>query len=671
MVNTEKINKVLYGGDYNPEQWERDVWYEDMRLLKEANIDIVTLNVFNWAYLQKDDDEYDFNELDEIINLATKHEFKICLATSTGAHPAWMAKKYPEITRTGIDGKKRKFGDRHNSCPSSKIYRKYSAQLALKLAERYGEYPNLVGWHISNEYGGICYCENCEKKFREWLKDKYNSIDNVNYAWNTRFWGHTFYDFDEIVVPNLLSEHTNKDATTFQGISLDYNRFNNENILECFKIERDSIRKFDKQNKITTNLMGKHKALDYKKWTDEMDFISWDNYPLFDAEYFDIAFNHDYFRSLKKDTPFILMEQTPSSLNYQPTNPLKRPGVMRLQSYQAMAHGADGIMFFQMRRSRGACEKFHGAVIDHVGTENTRVFKEISELGKELEKIGDLTLGAVTNAKVALIVDWESWWALDFSSGPTYRIDYIEECVKYYSFFSKSNISIDIINSDDDFTNYEMIIAPNLYMMKNFFEIKINEFVKNGGVFLTTFLSGIVDENDLVHLGGYPSPIREISGIWIEEMDDLPHNTKNSFIFDNIRYPAQICCDIIHLEGAKSLGNYEDDFYQGHPAITVNQFGKGKVYYVATSSNYNFKKKLLIKIIGDMTIRPVIDTPEYVEATYRENNKGKFIFLLNHNCEDVKFISSFNGENLLNNEIIHINEVIHMHKYDVCIYKLI
>ena len=367
MIPYEKIGKVAYGGDYNPEQWPKEVWHEDMKLLSGAGIDTVTLNVFSWASLQPNETTYDFSRLDEIMEMVRENGMKVCLATSTGAHPAWMAKKYPDILRVDFEGRKRKFGARHNSCPNSPTYLKYSVLLAKKLAQRYRMYDNIIAWHVSNEYGGECYCENCEKAFRVWLREKCQTIDSLNEAWDTAFWGHTFYDWDEVVAPNMLSEHFEENRTTFQGISLDYRRFLSDSILNCYKKERDAIKEVIPDAAVTTNLMGAYKPLDYFRWAKEMDFVSWDNYPSNEAHYAQIAFNHDLMRGIGGGEPFALMEQTPSVTNWLPYNALKRPGVMRLLSYQAMAHGADTVMFFQMRQSVGACEKYHGAVIDHVG----------------------------------------------------------------------------------------------------------------------------------------------------------------------------------------------------------------------------------------------------------------------------------------------------------------
>lgn len=269
-----------------------------------------------------------------------------------------------------------------------------------------------MAWHISNEYGGACYCENCEKAFRQWLKERYKSIWEVNRAWNTAFWGHTFYDFEDIVAPNMLSEHFDENRTIFQGILLDYRRFQSDSMLKCYQLEYNAVKKYTPDVLVTTNFMGFYKYLDYQKWSKYIDFISWDNYPSNEDTVACSSMKHDMMRGLKQGKPFALMEQTPSVTNWLPYNALKRPGIMRLWSYQAIAHGADTVMFFQIRRSIGACEKYHGAVIDHCGHEYTRVFRELVELGKELEQLGDLTLGATTPSKVAILFDWDNWWAL-------------------------------------------------------------------------------------------------------------------------------------------------------------------------------------------------------------------------------------------------------------------
>lgn len=641
------VKKMLYGGDYNPEQWDEAVWEEDMRMFRLAGIDCVTLNVFSWAALQSDEVTYHFERLDKIMELVRKNNLKVVMATSTAAHPAWMAKKYPEVLRTEFNGMKRKFGSRHNSCPNSPVYQKYSVALARKLAERYGTYDNIVTWHISNEYGGECYCENCEKAFRVWLKEKYGSIEALNKAWNTSFWGHTFYDWDEIVVPNLQSEHFAQDRTTFQGISLDYRRFNSDSILHNYLGEYEAVKAVTPHIPVTTNLMGFYKALDYQKWAGYMDVVSWDNYPDPTDPPALVAMRHDLMRGLKQGAPFMLMEQTPSVTNWQSYNLLKRPGDMRLISYQAVAHGADTVMFFQMRRSIGACEKFHGAVIDHVGTENTRVFREVSQLGEELKQLGDTTLDSRTPSKAAMLVDWDNWWALEYSAGPSCDLKYMDELANYYTALYDNNISVDIISAQDPLDDYKVVIAPVMYMTKPGADEKIRKFVSEGGTFVTTFLSGLVDEHDLVITGGYPGKLRDILGIWVEETDALPSYMKNSFSWNEKSYDCGLICDIMHMENAQALACYDKDFYEGTPVLSKNEFGKGHAYYVAIRAGQDFYADFLNKVLEEQGVEPVFKPCKGVEITLRRKEETNFLFFLNHNPQETVLIAEKPGTDLL------------------------
>ena len=667
---SNKVNKIVYGGDYNPEQWPEEIWADDMRLLKEANIDIVTLNVFSWAALQPSEETYDFSKLDKIMEMVRDNGLQVCLATSTGAHPAWMAKKYPDILRTEFNGLKRKFGGRHNSCPNSPTYEKYSVRLAKKIAERYRDYNNIVAWHISNEFGGECYCENCEKAFRVWLKKKYQTIENVNRAWNTAFWGHTFYDWDEIVLPNLLSEHFEQDRSQFQGITVDYKRFNSESILECYKREYDALKAITPDIPITTNLMGFYKPLDYKMWAKYMDVVSWDNYPSNEDSPAQIAMSHDLMRGINGGEPFLLMEQTPSVTNWLPYNALKRPGVMRLWSYQAVAHGSDSVMFFQMRRTVGACEKLHGAVIDHVGTNETRVFREVKALGAELKELGEQTLGAVTDAKAVIYFDWDNWWAIECSAGPNCDLKYKDEIYNYYQALYKLNIPVDIVGPEDDLGKYQLLIAPILYMTKTGYDEKIRTFVKNGGTFVTTFFSGIADEHDLIVTGGYPGKLRDIMGIWVEESDALPSGAENHFTYRGKAYPAKLLCDLSHLEGAEALSVYEEDFYAQMPAITKNQFGDGRAYYVATRSSEEFYQTLMADICEECGVESLLAPQENLEVTMRRNENGRFLFLLNHADREQETVIKEAGCGLLEKQEYAAGDVVSVPAKGVQIIKL-
>ncbi|WP_338708418.1 beta-galactosidase [Paenibacillus amylolyticus] len=635
---SNKLPKMFYGGDYNPEQWDHETHLEDLRMFQLAGIDIATINVFSWALIQPDEVTYRFEELDQLINRLHENGVYICLATSTAAHPAWMAKKYPDVLRVDADGRKRKFGGRHNSCPNSPTYRKYAEKIADKLAERYKDHPAVLVWHISNEYGGECYCDNCEKAFRVYLKERYQTLEQVNKAWNTNFWGHTFYDWDEIVLPSNLSEHWGNNNSTFQGISLDYSRFNSDSMLDCYLLEYNAIKKHIPDSVVTTNLMGFFKQLDYFKWAKYLDIVSWDSYPGLATPVSFTAMAHDLMRGLKDGQPFMLMEQTPSQQNWQPYNSLKRPGVMRLWSYQSVAHGADTIMFFQLRRSIGACEKYHGAVIEHAGHENTRVFREVAELGKELQILGDTTLDASVESKVAIVFDWDNWWAIEKSSGPTVALNYVDQIHKYYATFFRRNIQVDIVSVDTDLSKYDIVLAPVLYMVKPGFAAKLEKFVEAGGTFLTTFFSGIVNENDLVTTGGYPGELRKLLGIWVEEIDALLPEQKNRIVLKETygdlqgEYGCGMLCDLLHSEGAEVIAEYGDDFYKGMPVVTRNTFGQGEAWYVASDPDERFLDGLLGQLAAAKNVESLLETPEGVEVSARTKDGRPYLFVMNHNA---------------------------------------
>lgn len=639
MINS-KLPKIWYGGDYNPEQWDEDTWKEDDRLFKLAGIDVATINVFSWALNQPGEDTYSFEWLDETIDRLYKNGVYVCLGTSTAAHPAWMARKYPEILRVDYEGRKRKFGGRHNSCPNSPVYRKYAVRMASRLAERYKNHPALLIWHVSNEYGGYCYCDNCAAAFRSWLRKRYGTLDAVNKAWNTRFWGHTFYDWEEIVVPNALSEEWAGSRTNFQGISLDYRRFQSSSLLECFKLERDELKRITPDVPVTTNLMGFYPELDYFEWAREMDVVSWDNYPSLDTPASFTAMTHDLMRGLKSGQPFILMEQTPSVQNWQPYNTAKRPGVMRLWSYQAVAHGADTVMFFQMRRSVGGCEKYHGAVIEHAGHEHTRVFREVAGLGQELQKLGDAIADSRPRNRAAIMYDWENRWALELSSGPSIALNYVEEVHKFYDALYRQYIGTDMISTEEDLGSYDLVIAPVMYMVKPGFAKRVEQFVASGGTFVTTFFSGIVNENDVVTLGGYPGELRNLLGIWAEEIDALYPGQKNEMVMKaelgslQGRYSCGILCDIIHAETAEVLAEYGTDFYKGRPVLTRNRFSKGQAYYVASSPDAGFLEDFLGHLSREQGIDSLLEAPEGVEVTERVKGDRSMMFVLNHHAEE-------------------------------------
>lgn len=511
--------------------------------------------------------------------------------------------------------------------------------MAKRLADRYQNHTALVAWHVSNEYNGYCYCDNCEREFRNWLQKRYGTLEKLNTVWYTSFWGHTFYDWEDIVAPSGLSEEQPGNKSYFQTISLDYRRFQSDSLLECYLIEYEELKRVTPQIQITTNLMGTYYGLDYFKWAKHLDIVSWDNYPSIDTPPSHTSMSHDLMRGLKSGQPFMLMEQTPSQQNWQAYNALKRPGVLRLWSYQAVAHGADTLLYFQLRRSIANCEKYHGAVIEHAGHEHTRVFRESAEIGKELQVLSDHILDSRLSSKVGIVYDWENRWAIDLSSGPTKLLDYVNEVHKFYDAAYQLHIQTDMIGVEEDLNSYEVVIAPVMYMVKPGFAERVEQFVQQGGTFITTYFSGIVDEQDMVQVGGYPGELRKVLGIWAEEIDALLPDQFNQVVINDTKgylqgeYQCSILCDLIHSEGAEVVATYGSDFYAGMPSLTVNSFGKGQAWYVASSCEPRMLQDLLRTVFAEKQITPVLDAPAGVEVTMRSKEDQSFIFVLNHNPE--------------------------------------
>ena len=626
----KELSRFLYGGDYNPEQWPEDTWSKDIQVFKKADINSASINIFSWALLEPKEGKYDFSKLDKIVEELSKNNFDIVMATSTAAMPAWMFKKYPDVARVDYQGRRHKFGQRHNFCPSSPNYQRLAKKLVTKIAQRYSDNPHIVVWHVNNEYGGNCYCNNCQREFRVWLKSRYQTLDNLNKSWNSNVWSHTVYDWNEIVVPNELGDAWGPEGseTIVAGLSVDYLRFQSEKLQDLFNMEKSIIKKFDPEALVTTNFHGlPNKMVDYQKWAKDQDIISYDSYPAYDAPKYLPAFLYDLMRSLKHQ-PFMLMESTPSQVNWQAYSPLKRPGEMEATELQAVAHGADTVQFFQLKQAIGGSEKYHSAVISHSQRTDTRAFKEVSDLGKKLKKISPKILHTNNHAKVALLFNWSNFWSYEYVDGISQDFDYMAEILDYYRQFYERNIPVDVISVDDNFDQYDLIAAPVLYMVKQGFAEKISDYVTRGGKFITTFMSGMVNESDNIYTGGYPGPLKNVTGVWVEESDAIVPGQEVTAEFEENELQCGLICDLIHPNSAKILAKYSSEFYAGTPAVTVNNYGNGKAWYIGSKFNYQSLTKIMNKILADCDISGV--SKSELEITYREDSNGnKYYFILN------------------------------------------
>lgn len=638
-----KLPALLHGADYNPEQWENypGIVDKDIAMMIQAKCNVMSVGIFSWAKLEPHEGLYDFAWLDEIVEKLYAAGIHVFMATPSGARPAWMSQKYPQVLRVGRDRVPALHGGRHNHCMTSPVYRKKVQQINQRLAERYAHHPAVIGWHISNEYGGECHCDRCQQKFRLWLQDRYQTIENLNEAWWSTFWSHTYTDWSQIESPAPQGE------VSIHGLNLDWRRFNTAQVTEFCTEEAKPLKAANPELPTTTNFMEYFYDYDYWKLAQAIDFISWDSYPMWHREEDETqlacytAMYHDLMRTLKQGKPFVLMESTPSATNWQPTSKLKKPGMHILSSLQAVAHGADSVQYFQWRKSRGSVEKFHGAIVDHVGHIDTRVGREVSELGRILEHMGPVT-GSRVEAQVAIIFDWESRWAMDDAQGPrNCGMEYEKTVVDHYRPFWEKGIAVDVINADCDLSGYKLVIAPMLYMVRDGFAEKATRFVELGGQFVATYWSGVVNETDLCHLGGFPGPLRPLLGIWAEEIDCLADGESNivqglSGNSAGLQGPYQVrhLCELIHPEGAQVLAHYRDDFYAGYPAVTVNHVGKGKAWYVASRNDTAFQRDFFNSIASELSLPQALNSsfPQGVTAHRRTDGESEFIVVQNYSA---------------------------------------
>jgi beta-galactosidase len=672
--------KVSFGGDYNPEQWPEAVWDRDYELFDAARIDTVTLGVFDWALIQPAPDVYDFTLLDRIVHRAAAEGRDVCLATGTGALPPWLARAHPEVTRTDFEGRRHRYGQRHNACPSSPVFRRFSTELARRIAQRYAGARAVIAWHVGNEYGGACYCELCAAGFRDWLRKRYADLQALNAAWYTTFWSHTFSDWDEIEPPTALTEHwRGPEHTAFQGITLDYRRFMSDAMLANFVDEKTAIRASCPDIPVTTNFMGMYQPIDYHRWAPHLDFASWDNYPPDDTSQARMALTHDLMRGLKEGQPFWLMEQTPSHTASREVNPLKRPGLLRLWSWQAVAHGADAVLFFQMRASRGACEKYHGAVIGHSGRADTRVFRETARLGAELDRFGDAALGARTPARVAMLFDWDSWWALEMSDGPNRLVRYQQTVIAYYTALWEAGVDVDVVPVTADLGGYDIVVAPLLHMIKGDVAQRLEDVAARGGSVVATFLSGRVDEDDKAFLMDVPGPLGRLMGVRVDEWDARGPEFVNPVRLgggesavdgEPLDVEARLLFELVIPEGAETVGTYRADFYAGTAAVTRNRFGDGHGWYVATGLDQRGVSWVLRQVLARHTVElRYPDVPDLETAARVTPDGARLLFLLNHQAEAVEVTAVRGGLDLLSGRRVERGAPIRLEPRDVMVLR--
>jgi beta-galactosidase len=635
---------IGFGGDYYPEQWDPEVWQEDVALMKEAGVNLVSVAIFSWALLEPAEGVYEFGWLDSALDLLHQNGIRVDLANASASPPPWFSHKYPQSLPVTIDGVRLGYGSRQAFCSASTDYRRASAALTTKIAERYAMHPAVVMWHVHNEYGCHnvpCYCDASQLAFQNWLRAKYGTVDAVNDAWGTAFWSQHYYSFDEITPPRKTGTFINPTQR------LDYSRFSSDDLLECFEAEAAILRAHS-DLPVTTNFMGfsmgLDRPIDYWKWAQRMDVVTNDHYLIADdaRNFQELAMTSDYIRGLAAGAPWLLMEHSSSAVNWQPRNVAKKPGEMIRNSLQHVARGADAALFFQWRAARAGSEKFHSALLPHAGKDST-LFREVTKLGAYLGRIGEVVGSRVVGADVVIINDTDARWASELDAHPSVDVDTLSETRLWHDALYRGGYTTDFRRATDDLSAYRVAIVPVQYLMTDAGAANLRAFALAGGILVATYFSGIVDENDSIRLGGYPGALAEVLGIRIEEF--FPLLASETIALSEFGAGAK-WSERGTVETATVLAEYTSGPVAGSPAVTRNTVGEGSAYYVGTSLSTEGATRLIAELASGAGIAPRVAVPQDVEVVVRSNGDTSWAFVINHTTENVAL--SLDGVELLN-----------------------
>lgn len=630
---------IAYGGDYNPEQWPERIWREDVELMRRAGVNLVSVGIFSWALLEPEEGSFDFAWLDRLLDLLHGGGVAVDLATPTAAPPAWLLWHYPDSRPVTAGGVRLEGGSRQTYCPSSQAYADAAARITTELAQRYGSHPALAMWHVHNEYGvhlSACYCDACAAAFRDWLRGPYHDLDRLNQAWGTAFWGQRYGTWEQITPPRTSTTVLNP------ARKLDFMRFCSDALLRLFRAERDILRAATPGVPVTTNFMATTcKNIDYWTWAREVDVVANDHYlrAAQDDNHIDLAMSADLTRSLADGGPWLLMEHSTSAVNWQPRNIAKQPGEMRRNSLAHIARGADGALFFQWRASRSGAEKFHSAMVPHAGT-STRVWHEVLDLGADLRRLADLRSSRVV-ADVAVVWDWEAYWALELEWRPSIDLRYVDSIASYYHRLWRAHMTVDFVHPEQPLDGYPLVITPTLYLTTAEAGTNLQAYVAGGGTLLVSYFSGVVDRNDSVHQGGAPGPLRDLLGLTVEEFLPLRDDQRVRLDGGGV---ADVWSEHVVPHGARVMQRYVDGPAAGGPALTRNSAGHGHAWYLSTRLTGRDLDAVLDTVYRDAGVRPTATRAmgdagpqaEGVEIVRRASADHSFLFVINHRDHPVR-----------------------------------
>lgn len=659
--------RIWYGGDYNPDQWPEEVWDDDVRLMKKAGVNLVSVGIFSWAKIETSEGVYDFDWLDRIIDKLGEAGIAVDLASATASPPMWLTQAHPEVLWKDYRGDVCQPGARQHWRPTSPVFREYALKLCRAMAEHYKGNPYVVAWHVSNEYGchnRFDYSEDAEHAFQQWCEERYGTIDAVNDAWGTAFWAQRMNDFSEIVPPRFIGDGNFMNP----GKLLDFKRFSSDALKAFYIAERDTLAEITPDLPLTTNFMvsASGSVLDYDDWGDEVDFVSNDHYFIPGEAHLDeLAFSASLVDGIARKDPWFLMEHSTSAVNWREINYRKEPGQLVRDSLAHVAMGADAVCYFQWRQSKAGAEKFHSAMVPHAG-EDSAVFRDVCELGADLNKLSDEgILGSrLAKSRVAVVFDYESEWATEHTATPTQHVHHVDEPLAWFRALADQGVTADVVPVRGAWDGYEMVVLPSVYLLSEETTRRVRDYVVGGGRLVVTYYTGISDEKDHVWLGGYPGSIRDVVGVRVEEFmpmgDDFP-GVPDHLELSNGTVAHDIVDVIGSVDGSATvLETFKDDPWtgmDGAPAIVANTFGEGRSVYVGARLGRDGIAKSLPEILESLGMDETGENDSRVLRVEREGSDGsRFVFSFNRTHETVQIplegkivVSSFaevSGENV-------------------------